>query len=93
MIFQNEEIKLKYLSKKKLQKEQDVTDVDKKKTFLEERTKTINSNDLSAAAVWRILLYLFVCVDKFSLNLNGISLDIFGFWTSEDWLTYKCLPE
>ncbi len=69
-----------------------MTYVNKKKTFLEERIKTTNSNDLSGAAR-RILLYLFVYADRLSLNLIAVSLDIFGFWTSKDWLIYKCLPE
>jgi hypothetical protein len=56
-----------------------MTYVNKKKTFLEERIKTANSNNLSSPTTRRILLYLFVCADKFSLNLIGISLDIFGF--------------
>jgi hypothetical protein len=55
-----------------------MTYVNKKKTFLEERIKTTNSNDLSGAAR-RILLYLFVYADRLSLNLIAVSLDIFGF--------------
>jgi hypothetical protein len=41
------------------------------------REKTTNGNDLSAAAR-RIFLYLFVCADRFSLNLIAVFLDIFG---------------